>query len=171
MNREIIYKRDYSRMYDITEEESEQGDSLLEALAEEPAIQEAFARHRSNPHMLNPICKDIFECMVKEADAFTADFGGTIEAFIDYETYTANIDMVLPFFDVTTQSQQRFFAMAMAVTTNIDVSPALDEANIRVRLTLPYFIEISDRERDMEEAEAIMASLRKLRERFIDDDE
>ena len=166
MNREVILQKDYSYIYNESDEESRQNDQLLEALGDAPVIQNAFARHHSNPHMLNLICKKAFDRMVKEADAFTEDFGGTIVAFIDYETYDAKIDMVLPFFDMSTIRQKCFFMRAMALTTYIDVSPAPDEKSIRIRLSFPLFTELSDKEQDRKEAAAIRDLLREMREQF-----
>ena len=101
MEKTVILRRDYTYIYNENRAENRAANEFWEAISESPKLREAFEMRRSIPRMINPSHQNVFTYMVKEADAFARDFGGTIEASIDYDRYIAEIRLVLPFFDMT----------------------------------------------------------------------
>lgn len=152
MEKTVILRRDYTYIYNENRAENRAANEFWEAISESPKLREAFEMRRSIPRMINPSHQNVFTYMVKEADAFARDFGGTIEASIDYDRYIAEIRLVLPFFDMTQKREKFFFIKAMALTDSIDVSPAADNENINVTLNFKYFTELTASKKDLERA-------------------
>lgn len=171
MEKTIVLQRDYTYIYDEDREENRAADEFWEAISESPKLREAFQMHRSIPRVINPSHKDVFAYMVKEADAFARDFGGTIEASIDYDRYKAEIRLILPFFDMTQKREKFFFMKAMALTDSIDVTPAADNDNINMTLNFKYFTELTASKEDLERAAKLQRFMQELAETLGDYDD
>lgn len=171
MEKTVILRRDYTYIYNENRAENRAANEFWEAISESPKLREAFEMRRSIPRMINPSHQNVFTYMVKEADAFARDFGGTIEASIDYDRYIAEIRLVLPFFDMTQKREKFFFIKAMALTDSIDVSPAADNENINVTLNFKYFTELTASKEDLERAAKLQSFMQELAATLGDYDE
>lgn len=171
MEKAIVLQRDYTYIYDEDREENHAASEFWDAVCESPKLREAFEKRRSIPRMINPSRKEIFEYMVKEADAFTHDFGGTIEASINYDLYKAEIRLLLPFFDMTQKREKFFFMKAMALTDSIDVSPAADDQNINMTLGFRLFTELTADKEELEKAVKLKNFMLELAETLGDYDD
>lgn len=171
MEKTVILRRDYTYIYNENRAENRAANEFWEAISESPKLREAFEMRRSIPRMINPSHQNVFTYMVKEADAFACDFGGTIEASIDYDRYIAEIRLVLPFFDMTQKREKFFFIKAMALTDSIDVSPAADNENINVTLNFKYFTELTASKEDLERAAKLQSFMQELAATLGDYDE
>ena len=168
MQKSILYKNDYTYIYDEDREENVAANEFWEAVAETGFLQRAYEVDRAEPRILNPKLKEVFDYMVTQADAFALDFGGVIEAYIEFDTYTAKIDLLLPFFDLKEKREKDFMMKAMVLSDGIEVVPAADEVNILVRMIFSYFARVSDPERDAADAAARHRAMLDMKEKLGD---
>ena len=171
MEKTIVLRRDYTYIYNEDREDNRAANDFWDAVCESSKLREAFELHRSVPRMINPSHQNVFTYMVKEADAFARDFGGTIEASIDYDRYKAEIKLLLPFFDMTQKREKFFFMKAMALTDSIDVTPAADNENINMTLNFKYFTELTASKEDLERADKQQRFMQELAETLGDYDD
>lgn len=171
MKKTIVLQRDYTYIYNEDREENRAANEFWDAVCESPKFREAIKKRRSIPRIINPSSKEVFEYMVKEADAFAHDFGGTIVASIDYDLYKAEIRMLLPFFDMTAKREKFFFMKAMALTDSIDVTPAADNQNINMTLNFRFFTEVTADKAELEKATKLRDFMLELAETLGDYDE
>ena len=162
MKRSIVLQKDYTYIYDNDREENIAANDFCDAVFGSEEICRRLEERRSIPRMVNPDRAKIFEYMVKEADAFALDFGGKIEAFIDYDHYKAEVRLYLPFFDITQKRERYFFMKVIALADSVSVTPAAEEATINLTLTFDYFVALDGDTSGLNRAEAMNTFMKEL---------
>ncbi len=160
--RTIVFEKDYTYIYDADRAENIENEKFWQSMADE-GIMEAISDYRdSKPRIINPLGKALFEYMIPKANEYAEDFGGTITAYIDYHSFEASIDMLVPFVLCNAEWEKLFIVKALALSKDLEIYPSQKEGFLLFRLSFPYFATLDNPAEDAETEAQISARIREL---------
>ncbi len=159
--RTIVFEKDYTYIYDEDRAENIANEMFWQAMADEGIMEEISDYRDRKPHIINPLGKALFEYMIPKSDRYAEDFGGTISAYIDYRSFEAKIDMVVPFVHCNDEWEKEFMMMALA-TSDVEIYPSEKDGYLLYRLNFPYFATLNNPAEDAETEAQISARIREL---------
>lgn len=111
---------------------------------DEALVKKLFSRLEhlnSLPHIVDPLAVQRFEEMVEACDLIAKEFSGKLKATVDYERYSARIELECVYIDFDQGEFLETLQKLTAMAGSISFQP-LTSGFLRVEIAMPYFLTV-----------------------------
>lgn len=146
-----VFERDYSQLPPLHSMPEFQADlAILKHAADCGLIKEYEATVKAMPKYIVPEMKTAYDDLLSRLDELALEARGTVRGVVDYEEWQASITVTLPILRFIEPFGTLLMAdialSADSVTINSD-----KQGNIQMKLLIPYFMDIGNKEQVMDD--------------------
>jgi len=129
------FHRDYSEYW--TELMAEDENDFSEA--DKEVLHTMYEYDTMAPKFLNPAAKRAYDRMLIACDKYAKENGGIVDGVVDFQNYTASINLIVPYFEFTDDATKEFLLLADLLADRIYFNPT-EKGWVNMRTEYRYFV-------------------------------
>lgn len=152
----VVFYKDYSLTKEEQEQASLEWQQVQDTISLSAPLQQYYNAMRSVPKIIIPEHKENYDYLLKLCDSLAQNYYGSVHGVVDYQKWSATIDLIAPFIDFVTEEQLGVLKDIAEKSQSITFQQS-DNGGIRVHIFIDYFDDlITDLDRAYIEFETLL---------------